>query len=121
MSDPSIAEFNSRIARIEKARVKGHGFEAAGAIGRSHYTRSDPRYRRRFRLPVLRPIVFSLAFGTALKALFLYQLGTTAYDDRVAGLLAGDGIDRVGGWLMQADPATTVLARQIAAFARVDR
>ncbi|MFN3721641.1 MAG: hypothetical protein ACK4VZ_01240 [Paracoccaceae bacterium] len=120
MSDPSITDFNSRIARIENDRAKGHGFEAEGAIGRSFYTRSDPRYRRRFRLPVFRPLVFSLVFGTVMKAVLLHQLGTAAYDARVAGLLAGDRIDRIGGWLMQADPATTALARQIGNFARVD-
>ncbi|MDO8883064.1 MAG: hypothetical protein U0934_05505 [Pseudotabrizicola sp.] len=121
MSDPSIAEFNMRIARIENGRAKGRGFEAEGTLGRSFYTRSDPRYRRKFRLPVLRPVFLALVFGTALKAMFLFQLGAPAYDARVAGLLSGQGVDRVGGWLMQADPVTTALARQISLFARLDR
>ncbi|MFN4131108.1 MAG: hypothetical protein ACK4GC_15030 [Paracoccaceae bacterium] len=120
MSDPSIVDFNNRIARIHKAHVKGHGFEAEGALGRSFYTRSDPRFRRKWRVPVLRPLFLALVFGTVLKALFLQQLGAPAYDARIAGLMAGQGIDRIGGWLMQADPATSVLARQIALFARID-
>ena len=120
MSDPSIAEFNNRIARIQKARAKGHGFEAEGALGRSFYTRNDPRFHRKWRVPVLRPLVFALLFGTVLKALFLHQLGGPAYDARVAGLMAGQGIDRIGGWLMQADPVTTGIARQIGLFGRMD-
>ncbi|MCU0901202.1 MAG: hypothetical protein MUC82_12025 [Cypionkella sp.] len=120
MSDPSIAEFNTRIARIQKARDKGQGFEAAGTLGRSFYTRNDPRYRRRPSVPVLRPLVLALVFGTVLKAIFLFQLGTEAYEARVAGLRAGDGVDKVGGWLMQADPVTVALARQIALFGRLD-
>lgn len=120
MSDPSIADFNTRIARIRTARAKGHGFEAEGTLGRSFYTRSDPRFRRRLRIPVLRPLVFALVFGTVLKALFLHHLGAPAYDARVAGLTAGSGIDRIGGWLMQADPVTSSLARQIALFGRME-
>ena len=120
MSDPSIAEFYTRIARIEKARAKGHGFEAEGALGRSFYTRFDPRFRRKFRIPVLRPLVLVLVFGTLIKALFLHQLGATAYDVRVAGLMAGEPLDRIGGWLMQADPVTSALARQISLFGRMD-
>jgi len=119
MSDPSIAEFNTRIARIQKARAVGKGFEAEGTLGRSFYTKGDPRYRRRLSFPVLRPLIAALVLGTALKALFLFQLGTEAYGSRVAGLMAGEGIDRIGGWLMQADPVTTMVARQIALFGRI--
>lgn len=119
MSDQSIAEFNTRIARIQMARAKGQGFEAEGTLGRSFYTRSDPRYRRRWRVPVLRPLFLILFFGTLLKALLLYQLGSSAYEARVTGLMAGQGIDRIGGWLMQADPVTSSVARRIALFGRL--
>ncbi|MDO9639727.1 MAG: hypothetical protein Q7J44_14395 [Pseudotabrizicola sp.] len=119
MSD-SIAEFNTRIARIHKAHAKGHGFEAEGALGRSFYTRSHPRYRRKIRVPVLRPLFIAVFVGTLMKAAFLYQLGSVAYSDRVADLLAGQGVERLGGWLMQADPVTTTIARQIALFGRLD-
>lgn len=117
MSDPSIAEFNSRIARIEKARTKGFGFEAEGTLGRSFYQRGQRRSG--LRVPLVRPIVLLLVFGTLLKAVFLQQLGTDAYDARVAGLLQGQGFDRIGGWLMQADPVTRAAATQLGAFARL--
>ena len=37
MADPNLTEFYSRVRRIEKARAKGFGFEAAGTLGRSFY------------------------------------------------------------------------------------
>ena len=118
MSDPSIAEFNTRIARIQQARSKGYGFEAEGTLGRSFYTQGERR-NRKSNLPVLRPIVVALILGTAMKALFLHHLGADNYEARVAGLMAGEGIDRIGGWLMQADPVTEAAAYQLALFGRL--
>ena len=112
MSDLSIVEFNSRIARIEKARSKGYGFEAAGTLGRSFYTRHKRKLSKR--IPLLRPVLVLLVFGTLLKALFLQQIGTDSYDARVARLLEGEGFDRIGGWLMQADPVTLTVSNRIA-------
>lgn len=111
MSDPCIAEFNSRIARIEKARAKGYGFEAYGTLGRSSYTLYRRRKNRKVRLA--RPLMIVLFCGTLLKALFLQHLGIQAYDDRVARLLTGEGFDRIGGWIMQADPVTVAFAAGI--------
>lgn len=119
MSDPSIAEFNSRIARIQQARGHGLGFEAPGTLGRSFYTHGNPRYRRKRRLPVVRPLLVTLFLGTMLKAMFLFQLGPEAYEARVEVLMQGEGFDRIGGWLMQADPVTVTVARQIASFQRL--
>lgn len=108
MSDPCITEFNSRIARIQKARAKGYGFEAAGTLGRSSYTLYQRRKNRKVR--VVRPALIALLCGTLLKALFLQTLGQGAYDERVASLLQGEGFDRIGGWLMQADPVAVAFA-----------
>lgn len=119
MSDPSLAEFNTRIARIQQARAKGHGFEAEGTLGRSFYTQAERRYRKG-KVPILRPLLAALILGTAMKALFVHQLGTENYEARVAGLMAGEGIDRIGGWLMQADPVTTAAAYQLGVFGRLD-
>lgn len=109
MSDPCISEFNHRIAKIEKARSKGYGFEAAGTLGRSHYTRRRTKAMR-MSFPFLRPGLALLAGGTILKAIFLVNLGAAAYTTRVERLLDGEGFDRIGGWLMQADPVTTKVA-----------
>ncbi len=118
MSDPSIAEFNSRIARIEKARSKGFGFEADGTLGRSFYTKVNRRRLNRLRVPLVRPVLALLICGTLLKAIFLHHLGAQAYDDRVARLLEGQGFDRIGGWLMQADPVTLAVSAKITELVR---
>lgn len=116
MSDPSFDEFYSRIAKIEKAREKGMGFEAEGTLGRSYYTRKSRRFR--LRVPLLRPAVALLVAATVVKGIFLHQLGTEAYLDRVAQLKAGEGIDRLGGFLMTADPVTTALANNLSKLLR---
>ncbi len=118
MSDPCISEFNSRIARIQKARAKGYGFEAVGTLGRSSYTLYQRRKDRQIK--VVRPFMIALLCGTLLKALFLQQLGAQAYDDRVARLMEGEGFDRIGGWLMQADPVTAAFAGGISGLVSVE-
>ena len=112
MSDPCILEFNERVQKIEKARAKGYGFEADGTLGRSHYTRRKAR-RASVSFPFLRPALAMTAGGTVLKAIFLVNLGAAAYDSRVERLLDGHGFDRIGGWLMQADPVTIQLSSAI--------
>lgn len=114
MSDPCIEDFNARVARIEKARAKGYGFEAAGTLGRSFYSRRSRGFR--LRLPLVRPVLALLIAGTVVKAMFLHQLGAEAYGNRVEKMLAGEGFDRLGGWLMQADPVTMTLAKGITTF-----
>lgn len=114
MSDPCIVEFNARIARIKKARAKGYGFEAAGTLGLSSLNRY--RYRTTRQVSVLRPVMIVLFCGTLLKALFLQNLGAVAYDARVAGLMQGEGFDRIGGWIMKADPVTLAFAGGLSAL-----
>ncbi len=119
MTDPCIAEFTNRIARIEKARAKGFGFEAEGTLGRSFYSRRASR--RKLDFPVFRPVFTALFLGVALKSSLLFQLGTEAYETRVDSLLQGQGFDRVGGFLMQVDPLSAWTARQIVAFTQLRR
>lgn len=116
MSDPSLTEFYSRIDKIEKARAKGYGFEAEGTLGRSHYQQGGRRLR--LRLPFVRPVIALFICVTIVKALFLNQLGDAAYGERVSKLMAGEGIDRIGGFVMQADPVTRAVAHQAALLLR---
>lgn len=108
MSDPNIGDFYKRVARIERARKKGFGLEASGTLGRSHYAPTAPR-----RSSILGPVLFVLLCGFLLKGVIYSQVGPELYNQRVAALLAGDGIDRVGGWLMQADPVTLYASKRI--------
>lgn len=109
MADPVLSDFYERIARIQSARAKGFGFEAPGAIGRSSYRR---RPRRRF--SVLRSAIWVVVAVTMLKAIIHTRVGDETYRDRVAELASGEGIDRLGGVLMAADPVTLWLSAEIA-------
>lgn len=99
--DPNLEDFYSRIARVQAAHSRGYGFEADGTIGRSYYGRPS---RRSF--PVIKALCVVALSVIALKGVIHYHLGDTLYADRVATLQAGQGFDRLGGWLMAADPAT---------------
>ena len=109
MADPNLIDFYGRIARIETARSIGFGFEAAGTLGRSFYYRA-PKKRR----SLLAPALFVALSVIGLKAMILHSVGAESYNDRVATLMSGEGFDRLGGWMMQADPLTKFAARQIA-------
>ena len=109
MSDPNLANFYGRVARIERARAKGYGFEANGTLGRSHYLR--PVRQRR---PMLRVLIFAVVCVFGLKGAILHNVGAASYEARIARLQTGKEFDKLGAWLMQADPVTVWVATQIA-------
>lgn len=109
MSDPNMVDFYGRIARIQTARSKGYGFEAAGALGRSHYFR--PARKRR---AVFAPLMMIVACGLGLKGLIHSRIGADIYNARVELLISGTGFERLGGYLMMADPATVFVSRKVA-------
>lgn len=108
MTDPNLTDFYVRVARIKTARAKGYGFEAPGALGRSYHVRL-PSHRR----AILTPLLFLMLCGFLLKGTLYHVVGAESYDNRVTALRAGKGIEPVGGWLMQADPATRFIVAQI--------
>lgn len=109
MADPNLKDFYRRVSRIEKARAKGFGMEAAGTLGMSYYARPKKSSRS-----VLVPFLLAMACGFVLKGAIHYNVGAELYQDRVANLMQGEGFDRLGGWLMQPDPVTLFVASQIA-------
>lgn len=110
MTDPNLTDFYGRVARIQKARAKGFGFEAPGTLGRSYYYHPKP-----LRRSVVGPILFLVLCTFLLKGAILQSVGADSYNQRVAGLMAGDGIEQAGGWLMQSEPVTVFVAEQITA------
>lgn len=108
MADPNLADFYGRVARFERARANGYGFDAEGTLGRSYFVKKS-RPHKSWRGTVL--LVLICAFG--MKGVILQSVGGQAYNNRVAGLQAGEGFDRLGGWLMQADPVTVFVAEKI--------
>lgn len=101
VGDPNLRDFYGRISRIEEARAHGYGFEAPGTIGLSQYQRTERRRRS-----IFGPIFVAVVMALALKGTIHYKVGEATYNARVDSLLGGQSFDKLGGWLMQADPAT---------------
>jgi len=112
MSDPRIDEFYNRVHRIERNRAMGFGHEAAGTLGRSHFVRpkGSPLASLLRKLMVLGVLVIGA------KAAMIHAIGADAYDDRVALMMQGEGVDRLGGVLLQADPVSRMVALRAGAF-----
>lgn len=110
MSDTNLVEFYNRVADYQKSHDKGFGHEAPGTLSRS-VTYGNVRKRRRVRIL---PLVFVVFATVVLKASILHSVGEGVYQERVDRLTAGEGFDRLGGWLMQVDPVTAIVADKIA-------
>ncbi|MGV8951141.1 MAG: hypothetical protein ACOH2M_08550 [Cypionkella sp.] len=107
MADPNLADFYSNVARFEKRRQKGFAFEAGNTL----VTRKPVRTKHR---SFLRPLLMIAVCGFGLKGMIYQSVGATVYGQRVEELQAGQGMDRLGGWLMQVDPVTRMVADGIA-------
>lgn len=113
MSDPQMREFSGRLRRIDKIHRRGGGFEAAGTLGQSHYTRLRLRNERR---PLLRPLVIFVSVITLFKGALLAAIGQTAYTGTLVNLAEGGLVDQIGGFIMSIDPVTLTLAQIAAPF-----
>ena len=109
MHDPNLIDFYNRVGRLQKAHAAGYGFEAVGTLGRSHYSRRTRKRGRGLLLPVL--FVGMAVFG--LKGTIHYHVGADTYETRVSSMGSGEGFDRLGAVLMQADPVTVWLSGQM--------
>jgi hypothetical protein len=108
MSDPNMVDFYKRVAKVRKQHAKGYGMEAAGTLGRSYYTKRRKSSGLRFVAPLL--ILVGFAFVT--KAVLHAKVGAADYDGRIANMQAGTELDRVGAFLLSADPVTVFLSEQ---------
>ncbi len=113
MYDTNLVDFYSRVAKFEKYHARGLGHEAPGTLGRSI---TYGRRKARVKIPVM-PLVFVIFAAVGLKATILHFVGSADYQARVERLSAGQGFDRLGGWLMQVDPVTGFVADKIADYA----
>lgn len=108
MADPNLKDFYVRLGRIEKIRRNGGGFEAAGTLGLSYYTRPQTRS-----ISVLRPVLLLIVAVILIKGVIHDQVGADTYAARVESLMQGSSVDRVGAFIMQADPLTVLVAAQV--------
>ncbi|WP_309667052.1 hypothetical protein [Tabrizicola sp.] len=109
--DPNLNDFYNRVSRIEKSHAKGYGFEASGTISRAGSATGKGRS-----WSFVKPLVITLLLGVSLKGMIHYYIGADVYQNRVDALVLGQGFDPVGGWLMQADPATAWISNQLQVY-----
>ena len=90
-------EFYGRIDRIEDER--------------SHRPRSsDQRGRKLTTGNWIAPVAMVLAAIVAMKALVYANVGAESYEYRLAALAEGDTADRIGAWILSADPVTVAVS-----------
>jgi hypothetical protein len=75
-----------------------------------------PRPRRRG-IPILGPLLIVIVAVTCLKGVIHNAVGGGNYDARIAALeKSSSSIDQIGGFVMQADPATLYISQKIASL-----
>ncbi|WP_149866382.1 hypothetical protein [Tropicimonas marinistellae] len=102
-----MKQFTGRLRRIDRIHRQGGGFEAAGTLGQSYYTRERERRDQR---SALRPALVVLAVIVIFKGFLLASNGENAYREKVATLKSGSAVERVGGFVMAVDPLALVVA-----------
>lgn len=108
MADPNLKDFYVRLGRIEKIRRNGGGFEAVGTLGLSHQTRAHRRTT-----PIFRPMLVVFLAVIGVKGVIHHQVGAETYGARVEALREGGSVDKLGAFIMQADPLTAFVSAQI--------
>jgi hypothetical protein len=107
VSQRQLKQFRQRLKRIARIHRRGGGFEAAGTLGQSFYTRQAKRQQR----PVLRPAITIVATLVTMKAVAAASMEEGAYAARVANLSGGTAIERAGALVMKPDPISRTLAQ----------
>lgn len=110
MVDRNLQSFYGRLGRIEQIHDAGGGFEAKGALGMSYY-KSHRRPARRVGL--LAPLVLVLMTVVAIKSAVYASIGPEAYATRIEGMREGSSVERVGAYVLQADPLTVMIAERV--------
>lgn len=113
MAHTNSQNFDKRMERIlRKHQNIAHGY--VPVLTEDGLIVAAPK-KRPLRLP-LRLMATTLVLAMAFKIMLFVAIGETAYAERVASLQAGGEWERVGAWVMAADPVTVWVADQIAIF-----
>jgi hypothetical protein len=113
MAESQLSEFYDRVARYERARAKGRGFETDGTLGRSFYLRP----KRRSPLRIVTGIAGVLFTLLALKAGIVLFVGEGVYAQRLERMNKGEGIDRLGAAILKIDPISGYMVNQVRVWA----
>lgn len=111
------APFLNRVREIERKHQRMARGGSRIVVGRDGLLVKAPGPSRRIGLQLpLKLIAFTLLSLIAFKALVYRGIGEAQYLERLAQLDGGTPVDKVGGFLMQLDPATLWLVQQINQF-----
>jgi len=110
VSQRQLRQFDKRLKRIQRIHRQGGGFEAAGTLGQSYYTRLARRGQR----PVWRPALAIVAAIVVFKAIASASMPEGEYAARVADLAAGGLGERAGAFVMAPDPISRTLGGWLA-------
>ncbi len=113
--DEQHQEFGTRVKRIDRRHRKlADGF--ATNMTHDGLIIPVPR-RRRMRVPFAG--IALLAVGLiVIKGIAYSFLGAGVYEARIADLANGAKVERVGAWVMQADPLTLWVSQQASVLMR---
>ena len=107
------ADFEDRLARIDRIHAAGGAFEATGALGRAYFDSHRPKERRHFPWRALAMLFLGMLL---FKGAILAQVGPQIYASRVASLAEGTLAEQVGAWVLKADAPTEFIAAQLRAL-----
>ena len=111
MADANDTAFAKRLDRIDKRHRKlAHGYVRLKNVDGLLIPVPDRRLHRRS-FPLV-GLLAALAGLTAFKGFLLAYHGQTTYAENLDILTAGNAVERVGAWIMSADPLTRWLAGQ---------
>ncbi|MGI1662972.1 hypothetical protein ACRDNQ_12085 [Palleronia sp. KMU-117] len=114
MGDPHIQSFDERLQKIDKRhRQLARGYVMS--VNHDGLVIAEPKPQRRS-FPWRGTLLILLGL-MIFKGFLHFQIGTTAYDERVARLSEGTVIEKVGAYAMTADPVTVWISAQFASLA----
>lgn len=109
----TVMPFETRLRRLtRKHRRMANGVRPH--MGPDGLVTAYPR-RQMPRFP-LRAVVILFGVAFLFKAFMFASIGAASYTDRVAQLAQGSVVEQAGAWVMQPDPATTMIGGWITAL-----
>ena len=115
MSAYQFDEFERRMRRISRRHTKlsrGYTTEVNG----DGLVVAKPQ--RKGNGTTLRVLVLFVVMLLLFKGFLHAQLGATTYEERVMQLAEGNAVERVGAWIMAADPVTRTLSYHMSSLVR---
>lgn len=115
MSASQFDEFDRRMRRISRRHSKlSHGYVTT--VNDDGMVVAKPK--RKSRMTTVRALALLLLVMLAFKGVLHAQLGGAEYAARVDSLAAGTTVEKVGAWIMTADPVTVQISSLVSSLVR---